>query len=306
MLFAEAPALRRGRRPGRRPVRADASLERARHRRHAPPRGRAGAAGRARQPGRAGRAAGRATSCSRVDAQPLKGTAELLAAVAARKAGDKLILQVRGAAAGSASRTVDVTLGESAREVPLHDAELVYNKAMMDLRSTVEGYPGTERRGLRLAEPGAVRDALLRLRRGPRLPAEGARGAADAPRPVAGHRRLLHGPRPREARLPAAGQGRLPRGRGGEGRDAHRQRRARRRRDRRAAGRRRERAARLVGARRASPSSSPSTAARSRSAATRRSPSASTSRSSRAATRASRSAGRRGSSSTSTRRTSRA
>ncbi len=79
-----------------------------------------------------------------LDAQPLKGTAELLAAVAARKPGDKLILQVRGAAAGSSPRTVDITLGESAREVPLHDAQLVYNKTMMDLRSTVEGYPGTE------------------------------------------------------------------------------------------------------------------------------------------------------------------
>ena len=79
-----------------------------------------------------------------VDTQPLKGTAELLAAVAARKPGDKLILQVRGGGPGAAPRTVDVTLGESAREVPLHDAQLVYNKAMMDLRSTVEGYPGTE------------------------------------------------------------------------------------------------------------------------------------------------------------------
>jgi tetratricopeptide (TPR) repeat protein len=79
-----------------------------------------------------------------VDARPVKGTADLLAAVAARKPGEKLILQVRGAAAGDAPRAVDVTLGETAREVPLHDAQLVYNKAMMDLRSTVEGYPGTE------------------------------------------------------------------------------------------------------------------------------------------------------------------
>jgi len=79
-----------------------------------------------------------------VDSQPLKGTADLLAAVAARKPGDKLILQVRGAAAGSSPRTVDLTLAETAREVPLHDAQLVYNKTMMDLRSTVEGYPGTD------------------------------------------------------------------------------------------------------------------------------------------------------------------
>jgi tetratricopeptide (TPR) repeat protein len=79
-----------------------------------------------------------------VDAQKVKGTADLLAAVAARKPGDKLALQVRGVAAGSSPRTVDLILGESPREVPLHDADLVYNKAMMDLRSTVEGYPGTE------------------------------------------------------------------------------------------------------------------------------------------------------------------
>jgi tetratricopeptide (TPR) repeat protein len=79
-----------------------------------------------------------------VDSRPLEGTADLLAAISSRKPGDKLILQVRGAAAGSSPRTVDVTLGETAREVPLHDAELVYNKAMMDMRSTVEGHPGTE------------------------------------------------------------------------------------------------------------------------------------------------------------------
>jgi tetratricopeptide (TPR) repeat protein len=79
-----------------------------------------------------------------VDTRPLEGTADLLAAVAARRPGDKLILQIRGGAAGAGSRTVDLTLAESAREVPLHDPQLVYNKAMMDLRSTVEGYPGTE------------------------------------------------------------------------------------------------------------------------------------------------------------------
>jgi tetratricopeptide (TPR) repeat protein len=78
------------------------------------------------------------------DGQGVKGTADLLAAVAARKPGDKLTLQVRGVAPGSSPRGVDLVLGASAREVPLFDPQLVYNKVMMDLRSVVEGYPGTE------------------------------------------------------------------------------------------------------------------------------------------------------------------
>jgi tetratricopeptide (TPR) repeat protein len=60
------------------------------------------------------------------------------------KAGDKLVLQVRGGAPGSAPRSVDLVLGESAREVPLFDPQLLYNKAMMDQRAAVEGYPGSE------------------------------------------------------------------------------------------------------------------------------------------------------------------
>jgi tetratricopeptide (TPR) repeat protein len=79
-----------------------------------------------------------------VEQQPVKLSSELLAAAAARRPGDKLSLQVRGAAGGSSPRTVDLVLGETAREVPLHDPQLVYNKTMMDLRSVVEGYPGTE------------------------------------------------------------------------------------------------------------------------------------------------------------------
>jgi tetratricopeptide (TPR) repeat protein len=55
-----------------------------------------------------------------------------------------LTLQVRGVAAGSAARSVDLALGASAREIPLFDAELLYNKAMMDLLGVVGGYPGTE------------------------------------------------------------------------------------------------------------------------------------------------------------------
>jgi tetratricopeptide (TPR) repeat protein len=78
------------------------------------------------------------------DGQPVKRTADLLGAVAAKKPGDRLVLQVRGAAAGSAPRGVDLTVGSSAREVPLFDPQLVYNKTMMDLRSVVEGWPGTE------------------------------------------------------------------------------------------------------------------------------------------------------------------
>jgi tetratricopeptide (TPR) repeat protein len=81
---------------------------------------------------------------SGADGQPVKRTADLLAAVASKKPGDKLILHVRGAAAGSQPRGVDLTLGSSAREIPLFDPDIVYNKVMMDLRAVVEGYPGTE------------------------------------------------------------------------------------------------------------------------------------------------------------------
>jgi tetratricopeptide (TPR) repeat protein len=79
-----------------------------------------------------------------VDGQAVKATANLLAAVAAKKPGDKLVLQVRGAAAGTQPRGVELALGASAREVPLFDSELVYNKVMMDLRAVVEGFPGSE------------------------------------------------------------------------------------------------------------------------------------------------------------------
>jgi tetratricopeptide (TPR) repeat protein len=78
------------------------------------------------------------------DGKAVKRTAELLAAVAAKNPGDRLALEVRGGAPGSAAREVDLTLGASAREIPLFDPTLVYNKAMMDLRAVVEGYPGTE------------------------------------------------------------------------------------------------------------------------------------------------------------------
>jgi tetratricopeptide (TPR) repeat protein len=79
-----------------------------------------------------------------VDAQPVKRTSDLLAAVAAKKLKDRLALQVRSGPAATTTRNVDVVLGESAREIPLFDPQLLYNKAMMDLRAIVEGYPGTE------------------------------------------------------------------------------------------------------------------------------------------------------------------
>ncbi len=78
------------------------------------------------------------------DGQPVKRTAELIAAVSAKRPGDKVIVQVRGVAPGASPRGVDIALGTSAREVPLFDPALVYNKTMMDLRSVVEGYPGSE------------------------------------------------------------------------------------------------------------------------------------------------------------------
>ncbi len=78
------------------------------------------------------------------DDQAVKRTADLIAAVSAKKPGDKVVLQVRGVAVGSSPRAVDLVLGTSAREVPLFDPQLVYNKTMMDLRALVEGYPGTE------------------------------------------------------------------------------------------------------------------------------------------------------------------
>lgn len=78
------------------------------------------------------------------DGQPIERSADLITAVAAKKPGDRLTLLVKGAAAGSSPREVDLVLGSSAREVPLFDPQLVYNKTMMDLRALVEGYPGTE------------------------------------------------------------------------------------------------------------------------------------------------------------------
>jgi tetratricopeptide (TPR) repeat protein len=76
-----------------------------------------------------------------VDGKPVKQTSDLLAAVEAKKAPDKLALQFKGA---GGARAVEVVLAETPQEIPLNDPSLLYNKVMMDLRQQVEGYPGTE------------------------------------------------------------------------------------------------------------------------------------------------------------------
>ena len=76
-----------------------------------------------------------------VDGKPVKQTADILAAVAGKKPRDPLALQVKGASGG---RTAEIVLGETVREIPLFDPQLLYNRAMVDLRGVVDGYPGTE------------------------------------------------------------------------------------------------------------------------------------------------------------------
>ena len=79
-----------------------------------------------------------------LDGRPAKRTADLLATVAAKKPGDRIALRLQSAGVGSVPREQELVLGETAREIPLIDPQILYNKAMMDQRSTVEGYPGTE------------------------------------------------------------------------------------------------------------------------------------------------------------------
>ncbi len=76
-----------------------------------------------------------------VDGKPVERTADILAAVAARKPQDPLPVQVKGASGG---RTAEVVLGETVREIPLFDPQILYNRAMVDLRGVIDGYPGTE------------------------------------------------------------------------------------------------------------------------------------------------------------------
>jgi hypothetical protein len=62
------------------------------------------------------------------DGQPVKRTADLLRALQAKKPGDRLALQLRGAA----PRALELQLGVTPQEV------------MIDLRQQVDGYPGSE------------------------------------------------------------------------------------------------------------------------------------------------------------------
>ena len=76
-----------------------------------------------------------------VDGKRVEWTADILAAVAGKKPQDPLALQVKGASGG---RTAELVLGATVREIPLFDPQLLYNRAMVDLRGVVDGYPGTE------------------------------------------------------------------------------------------------------------------------------------------------------------------
>jgi tetratricopeptide (TPR) repeat protein len=68
-------------------------------------------------------------------------TADLIAAVETKKAGDKLALHLKGP---SGTRAVELTVAQTPQEIPLNEPTLLYNKVMMDLRQQVEGYPGTD------------------------------------------------------------------------------------------------------------------------------------------------------------------
>jgi tetratricopeptide (TPR) repeat protein len=76
-----------------------------------------------------------------VDGQPVHWTADILAALDGKKPQDPMSVRVGGA---SGERTADLVLGETIREIPLFDPGLLYNRAMVDLRGVVDGYPATE------------------------------------------------------------------------------------------------------------------------------------------------------------------
>jgi tetratricopeptide (TPR) repeat protein len=76
-----------------------------------------------------------------VDGQPVHQTADILAAVAGKKSKDSLSVHVEG---GAGVHTAELVLGDTVREIPLFDPDLLYNRAMVDLRGVVDGYPGTE------------------------------------------------------------------------------------------------------------------------------------------------------------------
>jgi tetratricopeptide (TPR) repeat protein len=108
---------------------------------------------------------------SAADGKPVARTTDLLAVVAAKKPKEKLQLHLKGA---GGPRAVELTLGQTPREIPLFDPSLLYNKVMMDLRAQVEGYPGTEQAafaGLNLAiaamhfqDYAAAHDYLMKVK----------------------------------------------------------------------------------------------------------------------------------------------
>jgi tetratricopeptide (TPR) repeat protein len=71
----------------------------------------------------------------------VRQTAQILEAVGDKKPRDPLSVQASGP---TGVRTADLVLGETVREIPLFDPDLLYNRAMVDLRGVVDGYPGTE------------------------------------------------------------------------------------------------------------------------------------------------------------------
>jgi tetratricopeptide (TPR) repeat protein len=75
------------------------------------------------------------------EGKPVRRTADLLALLEQKKPKEKISLQLKGA---GGTHAADLTLDQTAQEIPLFDPNLLYNKVMMDLRQVVEGYPGTE------------------------------------------------------------------------------------------------------------------------------------------------------------------
>jgi tetratricopeptide (TPR) repeat protein len=75
------------------------------------------------------------------DGKKVKQTSDLLEVVDGKKPKDKVSLHLTSA---TGARTVELVLGQTPQEIPLHDPSLLYNKVMMDLRQQIDGYPGTE------------------------------------------------------------------------------------------------------------------------------------------------------------------
>jgi tetratricopeptide (TPR) repeat protein len=73
--------------------------------------------------------------------RPVTRTGELLAAIAA--AGPTKQISITANAAGG-PKTVELPLVDAPREVNVADSGVLANKLCMDLRQTIEGYPGSE------------------------------------------------------------------------------------------------------------------------------------------------------------------